>query len=364
MREIINDVERWIASGVEGIAIATVLKTYGSAPRGVGGKLAVARDGRISGSISGGCVESAIIEEGVKLSEDSPPKILHFETSNESAWEVGLPCGGTIDVLLENLDQPHYRFVKHRVDANQWAYTVTVVDANDGSIGRKLSFDKQGNREGAIAPEDHDYEARIVELAHGMTESGRVELENGVQLFVEAFSPTPTLILVGGVHIAIALVGLARILGYRTVVVDPRRTFGNAERFPNVDRLIQEWPEQAFEKLELTSETSVVLLTHDPKLDDPALKRALKSPARYIGALGSNKTQAGRKRRLIAAGFSEEELARIHGPVGLDIDASSPEEIALSIITEIVALSHHSESVLRVSDFALDAERTERSIPS
>lgn len=364
MREIITDVERWIGSDVDGIAIATVLKTYGSAPRGVGGKLAVARDGRISGSISGGCVESAIIEEGVKLTEGSPPKILHFETSNESAWEVGLPCGGTIDVLLENLDRTHYQFIKHCIDANQWAHTVTVVGSNDDSIGRKLSFDDQGNRVGAIAPENKTYEARILEAAGGMSESGQIELEEGVRLFVEAFPPTPTLILVGGVHIAIALVGFARILGFRTVVVDPRRTFGSAERFPNVDRLIQEWPEQAFENLELTSETSVVVLTHDPKLDDPALKRVLKSPAKYIGALGSNKTQAGRKQRLLEMGFGEEELARIHGPVGLDIAASSPEEIALSIITEIVALSHHSDSVLRVSDFALDAARTERSIPS
>ena len=364
MREIIADVERWMSAGVEGIATATVLKTYGSAPRGVGGKLAVARDGRISGSISGGCVESAIIDEGIKLSEDSPPRILHFETSNESAWEVGLPCGGTIDVLLENLDRTHYQFVKRCIDANRWARTVTVVDSENGSIGRKLSFDDRGTRVGGIAPEDATYEARIVEVAGGMTDSGEIELDDGVQLFVEAFSPTPTLILVGGVHIAIALVGFARILGYRTVVIDPRRTFGSAERFPNVDRLIQEWPELAFEDLELTRETAVVVLTHDPKLDDPALKRVLESPARYIGALGSNKTQAGRKQRLLAMGFGDEELSRIHGPVGVDIDASSPEEIALSIITEIVALSHHSESVLRVSDFALNTERTERSIPS
>lgn len=358
MREIIRDVDRWIESGEQRIAVATVLKTYGSAPRGVGGKLAIAGDGRISGSISGGCVEGAIIEEGSKLALSAPPKILHFETSNESAWEVGLPCGGTIDVLLENLNLEHYRFLKERVDTNEWAFSVTVIEGE--LSGTKISFDRKGNSigknlEGALGE-------NLLQLASKYESAKKTTTGDGIELFIEAFRPAPTLVVVGGVHIAQALVGFAKILGYLTIVVDPRQTFGNIERFPAVDRLIQKWPDDAFNQFEITPETSVVVLTHDPKLDDPALYRTLKSPAFYIGALGSNRTQEKRKRRLMEMGFTEEELSRIHGPVGLDIDASTPEEIALSIITELVALSRHSKSVLRVSDFAL--ARTERSIPS
>ncbi|HUX20671.1 MAG TPA: XdhC/CoxI family protein [Spirochaetia bacterium] len=362
MREIINEVDRWIGSGEQRITVATVLKTYGSAPRGVGGKLAVAGDGRICGSISGGCVESAIIEEGLKMEPSSPPRVLHFETSNESAWEVGLPCGGTIDVLLENLEIEHYRFLKERVEANEWAFSVTILE---GELrGRKISFDRKGNSFGLAGPLAGALGDGLRKLASKFESSTRATTDDGIELFVEAIRPAPTLVLVGGVHIAIALVAFAKTLGYRTIVVDPRQTFGSAERFPDVDRLIRRWPDEAFEQFEITPETSVVVLTHDPKLDDPALYRTLKSPAFYIGALGSNRTQENRKKRLMEMGFSEGELSRIHGPVGLDIDASTPEEIALSIITELVALSRHSKAVLRVSDFALTASRTERSIPS
>lgn len=364
MRDIISDVDRWVRSGDEPIAIATVLKTYGSAPRGVGGKLAIGGDGKITGSISGGCVESTIVDEGMKMSVDAGPKILHFETSDENAWEVGLPCGGTIDVLLELLDRDHFEFLKRKIESNEWAYSITVIDAEAGTPGRKVSFDQNRTTIGSIDPSNKALETRLMDSAFRAERSMRTRTADGMELFVEVFPPAPTLVLVGGVHIAIALVKFAKVLGYRTIVVDPRRTFGNPERFPDVDRLIQEWPDAAFKGIEITPETSVVLLTHDPKLDDPALYHALKSPASYIGALGSNRTQERRKRRLLDMGFTEGELSRIHGPIGLDIDAATPEEIALSITAEMVALSHHATSVLRASDFALDAPRTEPSIPS
>jgi xanthine dehydrogenase accessory factor len=161
-----------------------------------------------------------------------------------------------------------------------------------------------------------------------------------LQLFVEVQKPPPTLVIVGGVHIAIALASLAKTLGYETVVVDPRRAFGNVERFPHADRLIQAWPEDAFSELELTDETAIAMLTHDPKIDDPALKVALNSPAFYIGALGSRKTQEKRRQRLMANGISEEQLSRLHGPIGLEIGGESPEEIALAIMAEVVATRH------------------------
>ncbi len=353
MRDIISDVERWIASGDNQIAVATVLKTYGSAPRGVGGKMAIGRNGRITGSISGGCVESAIIDEGLKMRADSPPKVLHFETSDDRAWDVGLPCGGTIDVLLEPLNEEHLEFLKARIAANERAYSVTVINAHDSRIGRKISFDDGGDAVGSFDGNQESVK-RLMEMVTQHTRSARMETDDGLDLFVEVFPPAPTIVLVGGVHIAIALVKIAKLLGFLTLVVDPRKTFGSAERFPDVDRLVPEWPDRAFESLAITPETAVVVLTHDPKLDDPALHAALRSRAFYIGALGSNRTQARRKQRLLEAGFSEEDLSRIHGPVGLDMKATSPEEIALSIASEIVALSHNAESLLRTSDFALN----------
>lgn len=353
MKDIITDLDKWIDSGEEKIAIATVLKTYGSAPRGVGGKLAIGGEGRITGSISGGCVESSIIEEGLKTTYDSPPRVLHFETSDETAWDVGLPCGGTIDVLLEPLNREHLDFLRERVRTNERAYTVTVIGAPDNRTGNKMSFDGTGRFVGSIGP-DPEADRHLTETAYACEHSMRVETRDGLDLFVEVFPPAPTLVLVGGVHIAIALARIAKVLGFITVVVDPRKTFGSSERFPEVDRLLGKWPEEAFDELVLTPETAVVVLTHDPKLDDPALTCALRSPAFYIGALGSNRTQARRKQRLLEMGFSEAELSRIHGPVGLEIAASSPEEIALSIATEIIALSHHANSVLRTSDFAIE----------
>lgn len=356
MRDVIADINRWIESGDTDIRIATVLKTYGSAPRGVGGKLAIAARGGISGSISGGCVESSIIEEARSMPADSAPTILHFETSDDSAWDVGLPCGGTIDVLLEPLNLEHYAFLERRIGANERAYSVTVIGGQGPSAGGKLSFDTDGRVIGSSGGGEA-LDERLIELSRQAKRSEKIETEEGVELFVEVFPPAPTLVLIGGVHIAIALVRIAKLLGFRTVVVDPRKTFGSAERFPDVDRLITRWPEEAFEEIELTPETAVVVLTHDPKLDDPALLRALRSPAFYIGALGSNRTQSRRKQRLLDAGFSADELSRIHGPVGLDIGAASPGEIALSIATEIVALSRNAASVLRRSDFELSASR-------
>ena len=356
MRDVTADINRWIESGDTDIRIATVLKTYGSAPRGVGGKMAVGSRGGISGSISGGCVESSIIEEARAMPADGAPEVMHFETSDDNAWDVGLPCGGTIDVLLEPLMLDHYSLLEKRIGANERAYSVTILGGRGPTTGGKISFGVDGASIGTTGG-GAELDDRLKELAKRAERSTRIETDDGLDLFVEVFPPAPTLVLVGGVHIAIALVRLARILEYQTVVVDPRKTFGSAERFPDVDRLIGRWPEEAFEQIALTPETAVVVLTHDPKLDDPALVSALRSDAFYIGALGSNRTQARRKQRLLDAGFSERELSRIHGPVGLDIGAATPEEIALSIATEIVALSRRAGSVLRMIDFALGAGR-------
>jgi xanthine dehydrogenase accessory factor len=212
-----------------------------------------------------------------------------------------------------------------------------VVRGPDEILGREMLVQENGSVTGSLS--DH-VDPQAIELARetlAQGESRRVMLSEEIEIFLEALLPPPTLIAVGGVHITIALMALAKTLGYRTVVIDPRSAFGNQERFPNVDRLIQRWPDEAFREIPLTRATAVAMLTHDPKLDDPALKLALPSRAFYVGALGSKTTQAKRRQRLLDDGLTEAQLDRLHGPIGLDIGAGTPEEIAMSIMAEIVA---------------------------
>ncbi len=344
MREILDDLERWLREGEREIAVATVVATWGSAPRGVGAKMAATASGRVSGSISGGCVESAIIEEGAAVIASRRPRLLHFETSDDTAWKVGLPCGGTIDVLVEPFDASLFAFLKGRLRSNERLTQVTVIRGPAELLGRRIAFGSDGESAGAIS-DRLDATAREIALSARTPE--RASAGEGLELFVDAMPPVPTRHLVGGVHIAVVLARLAGDMGYRTVVIDPRRSFGSEERFARVDRLLTLWPEEAFREARLTPESAVIVLTHDPKLDDPALEAALRSPVFYIGALGSSRTQERRSARLRERGFSASQLERIHGPVGLDIGSKGPEEIALSILAEIVATLRGAHSVMR-----------------
>lgn len=337
MREVLSDIDRWLAQG-KSVALATVVKTWGSAPRREGAKMALTPEGDLSGSVSGGCVEGAVYEEGVQALREGRPRLLHFGVADETAWEVGLACGGTIEVFVEPLDPAHYRRLRDLIAAERGVAVATVVRGPEAALGRRLAL-SDGERWGDLAPplEGAAEAAAREALANGKPRL--VELE-GAQVFVDVVPPPPTLVMVGGVHIAIALAQIAKALGYRTVVVDPRRAFGNPERFPHVDRLIQAWPQEAFAELQLNENTAVATLTHDPKIDDPALQIALASPAFYVGALGSAKTQARRRERLAAAGLPSEALARLRGPIGLDLGGQTPEEIAVAIMAEIVAARH------------------------
>lgn len=192
------------------------------------------------------------------------------------------------------------------------------------------------------------WDERVYELANEALATGisfRKELNEDIEVFVEAITPPPTLIMVGGVHIAVALVSLAKTLGYRTIVIDPRGAWGNEVRFPHVDKLIQTWVDEAFGQVKIISSTAIAMLTHDPKLDDPALKIALNSPAFYVGALGSKTTNEKRRQRLLNEGLSELQLARLHAPIGLEIGAQTPEEIALAVMAEVVS-AHRKQSQL------------------
>jgi xanthine dehydrogenase accessory factor len=212
----------------------------------------------------------------------------------------------------------------------------TIVRGHDELIGHELFIDDAGQVVGTLG---NEWDGRVLSLASQALSQGisrRVALNDETEIFMEVILPPPTLILVGGVHIAEALISLAKSLGYRIIVIDPRKAWGNKERFPIVDQLIQMWPDKAFEQVKVTRSTAIAMLTHDPKLDDPALQIALNSPAFYVGALGSKSTNAKRRTRLLNDGVSESQLTRLHAPIGLDIGAETPEEIALAIMSEVV----------------------------
>ena len=341
MRDILPDLDHWRAEN-QAIALATVIQTWGSAPRRAGAKMALTQDGKITGSVSGGCVEGAVFEAGVDVLKSNHPQLLHFGVADETAWEVGLACGGSIDIFVEPLDTAFFNALRAVLQEEHPAVVVTVVRGPQELLGRQILVRDDGNVTGTLHDE---LDKQAVDLARETLSQGasrRSMLNEDVEVFLEVLLPPPTLIAVGGVHITVALMALAKTLGYRTVVVDPRSAFGNEERFPNVDQLIQLWPDEAFQQVPITRSTALAMLTHDPKLDDPALKIALASPAFYIGALGSRTTQAKRRQRLLEEGLTESQLARLYGPIGLEIGAGTPEEIAMSIMAEIVAAHNHA----------------------
>jgi xanthine dehydrogenase accessory factor len=243
-------------------------------------------------------------------------------------------------VFVERLDPDQFNFLKSLLIDEEPAVSVTIVSGPEASLGRKLTLNigDPSARHGSL---DSGSDEQTVELAIQATEPSLLNLEpEGVQAFIDLMPPPHTLVVVGGNQIAMTLSKLAKTMDMRTVIVDPRRAFATEERFPEVDQLIQAWPSEAFEAAPLTTTTAVVMLTHDPKIDEPALELALTSPAFYIGALGSKRTQAKRRERLKERGLTETELDRLHGPVGLELGADTPDEIALSIMSEIVASRH------------------------
>lgn len=348
MRDIIDKVGRWVDEQAP-VALATVIETWGSAPRGVGAKMAMTADGRITGSVSGGCVEGAVAEAGSEVLLSREPRLLHFGVADETAWDVGLACGGTIDVFVEPLMPTNFNFLRDLLEKDEPFAVVTMIAGPGAITGRKLIVQRGGRVFGQIGSEIDGLVAASARSALASATSSRQmhmlpDSDIGpVESFIEVVRPASTLIVIGGVHIAITLTSVAKTLGFRTIVIDPRRAFGSQDRFPDVDLLIQDWPQQAFEQIKITDSTAIASLTHDPKIDDPALGQALRSPAFYVGALGSRKTHAARRERLISAGFDPGAIDRIHGPIGLSIGASSPEEIAVSIMAEIIAAQHRHD---------------------
>lgn len=335
MRDILADVDRWQKEGVP-VALATVIQTWGTSPRLAGAKMALTSDGRIAGSVSGGCVENIVVEAGVESLRTGRTLLLRFGVSDETAWEAGLSCGGSIDVFVKPLDAKFFAVLRSVMENEERAVVATVVRGPDDVAGREILIREDNSIAGTLSDELDKVALKLTNQVLQNGVSQRVLLHEEIEIFLEVIIPPPTLVIVGGVHIAVALVSLAKTLGFRTILIDPRKAWGNAERFPNVDKLIQTWVDEAFEQIKINASTAVAVLTHDPKIDDPAIKIALNSSAFYVGALGSKTTNAKRRERLLNDGVSESQINKIHAPIGLDIGAQNPEEIALAIMSEVV----------------------------
>ena len=305
----------WHRAG-RGAAIATVVETWGSAPRRAGSLMAVSGEMEIEGSVSGGCVEGAVAEEALDAIASGEPRMLEYGVSDGDAFAVGLACGGTIRILLEPVAamgpdllerlvalRAARRAAVYTVDTATWRREVHGAPDLPGDLAARAAADRTGADEGRIA------------VVH---------------------NPPLRMAIVGGVHIAQALSGMAALAGFDVTVIDPRAAFASPARFPGT-ALSNDWPDAAMQAFAPDSRSAVVMLTHDPKLDDPALRVALGSEAFYVGALGSRRTNAARLERLRAAGLPEAAIARVHGPVGLDIGAATPGEIAAAILAQAIA---------------------------
>ncbi|MGD2104861.1 MAG: XdhC family protein [Anaerolineae bacterium] len=331
MRGILDDLIRWLAAG-ESIALATVVGADGSSPRPVGSRMAVTASGEMSGSVSGGCVEGDVLREAQRVLGDGEVRRLRYTAAEEEGWEVGLACGGTIDVFVEPFTEIHR--------------TLTDALGSDESVGMATRLDGEGHLlawpDGRLHG-DRSLTSQVTAFL-AAEPSPSCTLQEGKSLerdiFLEVFARPPTLTIVGAVHIAVPLVTMAQVLGFRVRLVDARRAFATRDRFPSVDDLVVAWPIDALRPQDLRPRDAVVVLTHDPKFDVPALEVALRSPVGYIGLLGSTTTQEARREALRKKGFGDESLELIHGPVGLDLGGRRPAEIALAILGEIVSMQN------------------------
>jgi xanthine dehydrogenase accessory factor len=305
MREVLSELKAWTASG-EDVALATVVETWGSSPRPLGSKMVVTRSGKMAGSVSNGCIEGAVFEEAQKVLKAGEPKLAAFGVTDDVAFSVGLACGGHIEVFIQPLGGVHRQLIG-------------LLDQNHPATLRTNLVTGEAN------------------LTEGTPAGSELARRDG-DLFVEPFRRPAHLVIVGAIHIAIPLHRLAKLMGYRVTVIDARAKFATKERFPEADELIVAWPDEAMTKITLDNSTYVVILTHDPKFDLPALRSVLGKGVGYIGAIGSRKTNENRFAALRDEGFTEGQISEVHGPVGLDLGGRGAEETALGILAEITAV--------------------------
>ncbi|HEX4418469.1 MAG TPA: XdhC/CoxI family protein [Kofleriaceae bacterium] len=326
---VIAQAVAWRAAGHK-VALATVARTWGSSPRPAGSKLAVNDVTEFVGSVSGGCIEGAVIQEALEVMATGVSRMVEFGVSDEVAWEVGLACGGNVQVFVEAVTPEIGRGITRQtlesmLEARRAKRPVVLVTPLDGTPHRLIPVP---------APSDEPLAAAVAEVAR-LDQAEVIESASGARLLEPQLAPL-RLVIVGAVHVAQPLAEMARLAGFAVTIVDPRRAFATATRFPG-QTLVVTWPDAAVTELAPDARTAVVTLTHDPKLDDPALIAALRTPAFYVGCLGSQKTHAARRVRLAEHGVGNSALDRLNGPVGLKIGARTPAEIAISILAEIVA---------------------------
>lgn len=334
MLDILEMVNSWLAEE-RSIALAIVSKTWGSAPRREGSKLAVTADLGMIGSVSGGCVEGAVMEEARAGLKDGKPRLLKFGVADDTAWEVGLTCGGRIHVYVEPLDLEWWQLVSKAVSEDKTSTTITVLEGD--LAGEKALFDSWNTVQYSTSGLSESQITDFQNLSKTQAVSGQIT-HNEMELMIDVVSSRPHLIIIGGVHVAIPLQAIAQIMGFRVSIIDPRSAFATEERFPDVSAIKHTYPDKALQELGLDKNTYLAVLTHDPKIDDKALTTALPSDASYIGVLSSERTHEKRTKRLREAGISNELIERIYTPIGLDIGSKNPEEIALGIMAEIIAV--------------------------
>lgn len=304
------------------VALATVVGTWGSAPVGVGGQMVVAADGRFEGSVSGGCVEGEVIAEAEDILAEGKPKTLTFGVADETAWQVGLPCGGQIKVFLERLDK-----------ASGPALLDRAIDARSKRRGLLVKT-RLNNGQREFFERDNDGGDDMIREHLASGESELQETPDG-EIFLHALLPPARVLIIGATHIGQILAQLVKLAGYEVTVIDPRTAFAAETRFPGI-RLDTEWPQDTIPKIGLDPYTAVVALAHVGHIDDEALKLAMRSECFYVGALGSKRNHAKRMQRLEEAGFSDAEIGRINSPIGINIGAQSPPEIAIAIMAQLV----------------------------
>ncbi len=342
--DIFINAKKWHDKGIK-TAIATVINTWGSSPRPVGSQLIVNENGQFFGSISGGCIESDVIMAAKDIiNHDKPkfikPKLIKYDISNENAWQIGLTCGGEIEILIEKFDDKAANInniIKSKIDKISIAIITNITNgekaAYKNSNNDKSKIDYIAGEE--IITNDKESQELIIAAKNALklNQSVNLKLANK-HYFIKIISPIKCMVIIGAVHIAQALSSMALISGFKVIIIDPRSSWATAERFPNI-KIIQEWPEDIMDKLDITNKMAIITLSHDKKFDDPALEYAIKSKAFYIGALGSKRTHAKRIKRLDKSGFNKQEINKIDAPIGMDIGAKAPAEIAISIMANI-----------------------------
>jgi xanthine dehydrogenase accessory factor len=327
LHEVLDATAAWYRQGVP-FALVHVVRVFGSAPRLPGVAMAVAASGEVVGSVSGGCIEGAVYEECLQVLENQQSVSRTYGVTDDDAFAVGLTCGGDIDVFIEPVDhERHPRFLD---------VVTAVQDGEPVAVATVVRGDSIGAH-AIVTAAAATGESALVDVARSMLRRGTTGLAGGDDVFVETFTAPARLIVFGATDFARALVSAAKLLGYHVTVCDARPVFATRTRFPDADEVVVDQPYRYMEGTKVDSRTVLCVLTHDPKFDVPLLQVALRSPVGYVGALGSRRTHDDRLARLREAGLSDDEIARLRSPIGLDLGASTPEETAISILAEVIA---------------------------